>query len=85
MGNVFYLISILMLQCNCGAQTNSIRYKNGHKTCNKCATINLSGEFLRRLEGEARYYERDIQQKYQKNGQLNPNFVELYGKGRNVK
>lgn len=68
-----------MLKCDCGTKTNTIRYKNGKKTCQNCATLNLSGQFLRRLEGEARYYAKDILQPKDKD------FKEVYGEGRNTK
>lgn len=67
-----------MLPCDCGNKTNAIRYKNGKKTCSKCVKMNLSGEFLRNLEGEARAYAADILQPN------NPNFASVYGKGRNI-
>ena len=72
------------LKCNCGNKTNTIRYVHGKKTCQKCAPQNLSGQFLRRLEGEANYYQADIQQKYKKNGTINENFQQIYGEGRNT-
>ena len=67
------------MKCDCGNKTNILRYKNGKKTCNKCAKLELSGTFLRRLEGEARYYAKDIIQP------SDPNFKEVYGEGRNIK
>lgn len=70
--------------CSCGAQVEWVRYLNGKKVCQRCNPVNLSGIFLRRLEGEAREYDRDILQKYLKDGSLNPNFQEVYGKGRNA-
>lgn len=70
--------------CACGNETNTIRYSHGKKTCNKCGTVNLSGTFLRHLEGEANYYAKDILQKHNKDGSLNENFKEVYGTGRNV-
>ena len=73
-----------MMRCDCGQKTNTIRYVHGKKTCQKCAPQNLSGQFLRRLEGEALYYQADIQQKYKKNGTINENFQELYGEGKNT-
>jgi hypothetical protein len=67
-----------MLQCKCGTKTNKLRYKNGIKQCDKCSPQNLSGTFLRRLEGEALYYKRDILQP------SDPNFKDVYGEGRNT-
>lgn len=60
--------------CACGAQVQVIRYKDGKKTCDRCNPTNLSGTFLRRLEGEKQYYAADI---------LQPGmdgYDELYGK-----
>lgn len=68
-----------MLKCDCGHKTNILRYKGGKKTCDNCDTINLSGRFLRLLEGEARYYAKDILQPKDKD------FKEVYGEGRNIK
>ena len=75
---------MVFLRCDCGQKTNTIRYVHGKKTCQKCAPQNLSGQFLRRLEGEALYYAADIQQVTKKDGTINENFVQLYGKGRNT-
>lgn len=71
-------------QCSCGKSADVIRYKDGKKVCNRCEPLKKSGTFLRRLEGEAREYDRDIIQKYHKDGSLNPDFIELYGKGKNA-
>jgi predicted ATPase with chaperone activity len=65
--------------CSCGNKTNTLRFSNGKKTCEKCAKMNLSGTFLRRLEGEALYYKKDILQP------SDPNFKEVYGEGKNTK
>lgn len=67
------------MTCACGWQVNTIRYKDGKKTCDHCAPLNLSGTFLRRMEGEARHYAKDILQPDQ------DGFTELYGEGRNTK
>ena len=69
-----------MNTCGCGCQSKVIRYVDGKKTCDRCKPVNRSGTFLRYLEGEAREYDRDIIQVVDKNGALNPNFVEYYGK-----
>lgn len=65
--------------CSCGAQMDLIRYVDGKKVCDRCSPINRSGTFLRRMEGEARAYARDIVQPY-KDGRVNEDYLELYGK-----
>jgi len=67
------------ITCSCGHQVKVIRYKDGKKTCDYCNPTNLSGTFLRRMEGEKQYYAKDILQPGQ------DGFEELYGEGRNIK
>lgn len=74
----------MKVPCSCGAHVDVIRYVDGKKVCNRCTAQSKSGTFLRRMEGEAREYARDIVQKYNKDGSVNPNFIELYGEGRNI-
>jgi hypothetical protein len=69
-----------MNTCACGCQAKVIRYVDGKKTCDRCKPVNRSGTFLRHLEGEAREYDRDIVQAVNKDGSINENFVELYGR-----
>jgi len=66
--------------CDCGGRTTVIRYKDGKRVCDNCEQRNLSGQFLRRLELEAKYYAADIQQPFLKDGTPNKNYTELYGK-----
>ena len=68
------------IQCDCGERTYTIRYKDGKRVCDKCESRNLSGQFLRRLELEAKYYEKDILQPINKDGTINKNYEEVYGK-----
>lgn len=74
----------MKVPCGCGAYTDVIRYVDGKKVCNRCAPQSKSGTFLRRMEGEAREYARDIVQKFNKDGSINPDFTELYGNGKNL-
>ena len=67
------------MQCDCGQKTNTIRYKNGKKTCQKCAPQNLSGQFLRHMEGERNYYQKDILQP------SSPFFKDVYKEGKNLR
>lgn len=67
------------MHCACGAATDVIRYVNGKKTCNRCNKPNLSGTFLRRMEGEKQHYAKDILQP----GDIG--FDELYGTGKNIR
>lgn len=66
--------------CGCGAQVKVVRYQDGKKVCQRCSPVKRSGTFLRRMEGETREYHRDILQVVDKEGALNADFVELYGK-----
>jgi len=66
--------------CDCKARVTVIRYKDGKRVCDNCEQRNLSGQFLRRLELEAKYYAADIQQPFLKDGTPNKNYTELYGK-----
>lgn len=72
------------ITCACGYQAPYIRYINGKKTCDKCTPQARSGTFLRKMEGEVREYQRDVLQKYNKDGSLNEDFKEVYGEGRNA-
>lgn len=74
----------MKMGCSCGRHVDVIRYVDGKKRCDHCLPINRSGTFLRKMEGEAREYQRDILQKYNKEGSLNPNFIEVYGEGKNA-
>lgn len=67
-------------KCDCGSKTIILRYKDGKKVCDTCEQRNLSGQFLRRLELEAKYYQKDILQPYLKDGTINKNYEEVYGK-----
>lgn len=67
------------MHCACGSATNLIRYIDGKKTCSRCQPTNLSGTFLRRMEGEKQAHAADILQPGQ------DGFKELYGEGRNIK
>ena len=69
-----------MNTCGCGCQSKVIRYVDGKKTCDRCHPVNRSGTFLRHLEGEAREYDRDIVQPLRKDGTMNEDYLELYGK-----
>lgn len=62
------------MTCSCGKKVNKLRYQDGKKTCDYCNPLNLSGTFLRRLEGEKQYYAADILQPGQ------AGYEELYGK-----
>ena len=74
----------MKIACGCGKYVEVVRYVDGKKVCQFCSPVKRSGTFLRRMEGEAREYARDIVQKYNKDGSLNPNFTELYGEGKNA-
>ena len=65
--------------CTCGKKTTVLRFYDGVLKCSACAPLNLSGTFLRHLEGEKQYYAADILQKGDKG------FEELYGKGKNIR
>ena len=66
--------------CDCKARVTVIRYKDGKRVCYNCEQRNLSGQFLRRLELESKYYAADILQPYNKDGTINKNYEEVYGK-----
>ena len=67
-------------KCDCGTRTTVLRYKDGKRVCDNCEQRNLSGTFLRRLELEAKYYAKDILQPTNKDGTINKNYEEVYGK-----
>ncbi len=68
-----------MFICSCGNKTKVIRYQSGKKVCDNCSFKNLSGQFLRNLEGEARFYQKEILQPYNKDGTINKDYEEVYG------
>lgn len=71
-------------KCSCGKRVTKIRYRNGKSECDQCAPISLSGTFLRRMDMERQTYAKDILQKYNKDGSVNKDFEEAYGKGKNI-
>lgn len=75
---------MIKLKCACGNKTESIRYVNSKKVCNKCEPKSLSGQWERRIMGERMQHAKDILQKYNKDGSINKDFQEAYGEGRNV-
>ena len=69
-----------VMKCDCGAKVTALIYHtDGHKTCANCKPTNLSGNFLRRMEGEKQYYAKDLLQPGDEG------FEQLYGEGRNIK
>lgn len=69
-----------LFTCQCGNKTNKLRYDQGKQVCDKCSPQNLGNIFLRRLEGEKQYYAKDILQKINKDGTINKDYEEAYGK-----
>lgn len=75
-----HVVKMKSFKCDCGFKTTVLRYKDGKRICDMCEQRNLSGNFLRRLELEAKYYQKDILQPYSKDGTINKNYEEVYGK-----
>ena len=67
------------IKCSCGVLTSKIRYTNNKTTCDSCQFNNLSGQWMKRAEGDKNHYAKDILQRFNKDGTRNEDFETAYG------
>lgn len=69
---------------NCGNEgAHRFIYRNGKRFCDACDPEHhseLSGSFLRRMEGAVRDNARMTTQAFRKDGSRNPDYEQLWGK-----